>query len=174
MAKIAFGKLQLIKNNEVKVFDFNGQSIEVKQYLPLDEKTQLYERVINNSADDKGYYNITKVNFWLKLEILFTYTNISFTEKQKEDLFKLFDLVEGSGLMKLILDNMNPDELKEIFDTVWDTIKNLYQYANSAMGIMQTIVADYDNLNLETTELQSKLADPNNLSLIKDIITKLG
>ena len=76
--------------------------------------------------------------------------------------------------MKLILDNMNPDELKEIFDTVWDTIKNLYQYANSAMGIMQAIVADYDNLNLETTELQSKLADPNNLSLIKDIITKLG
>lgn len=174
MAKVAFGKLQLIKNNKVKTFDFNGQTIEVKQYLPLDEKTQMFERIINNSADDKGFYNITKVNFWLKLDVLFSYTNISFTDKQKEDLFKLYDLVEGSGLMKLILSHMDPDELKDITDTIWDTIKNLYKYANSALGIMQALVTDYDNLNLEASDIQSKIADPENLNLIRDVLSKLG
>lgn len=174
MAKVAFGKLQLTKNNGVKTFDFNGQTIEVKQYLPLDEKTQLFERVINNSADDKGYYNITKVNFWLKLDVLFSYTNIGFTDKQKEDLFKLYDLVEGSGLMKLIMQHMDPDELRDITETIWDTIKNLYKYANSAMGIMQALATDYDNLNLEASDIQSKIADPDNLNLVRDILTKLG
>ena len=174
MAKVAFGKLQLTKNNKVETFDFNGQTIEVKQYLPLDEKTQMFERIINNSADDKGFYNITKVNFWLKLNVLFSYTNISFTDKQKEDLFKLYDLVEGSGLMKLILNHMDPDELKDITDTIWDTIKNLYKYANSALGIMQALVTDYDNLNLEASDIQSKIADPENLNLIRDVLSKLG
>lgn len=174
MAKVAFGKLQLTKNTEVKVFDFNNQKIEVIQYLPLDDKTQMFERIINNASDSNGYYNITKVNFWLDLEIIFTYTNISFTDKQKEDLFKLYDLMKGNGLLAMIKNNMNPDELKEIMDTVWDTIKNLYQHANSALGIMQAITADYDNLNLEATELQEKIADPNNLDLIKNILTKMG
>ena len=174
MAKIAFGKLGLTKNNEVKTFEFNGQTIEVKQYLPIDEKTQFFERVINNSADDKGFYNITKVNFWLDLEIIFTYTNITFTEKQKEDLIKLYDLTKGNGLIQMVKNNMQIEELTEITNTIWDTIKNIYQYANSALGIIQTIVADYNDLNLEASELQSKIADPDNLSLLKDIITKMG
>ena len=174
MAKVPYGKLQLTKNNEVKTFEFNGQIIEVKQYLPIEEKMDFYENVINKSADDKGYYNITKINFWLKLDIVFSYTNISFTEKQKEDLFKLFDLLEGSGLMKLIMNHMDPDELKDITETVCDTIKNLYQYANSALGIMQTLSADYSNLNLDASNIQAKLADPQNLSFIRELLTKMG
>ena len=174
MAKVSYGKLQLTKSNEIKTFEFNGQTIEVKQYLPIEEKMKFYEDVINKSVDDKGYYNITKVNFWLKLGIVFSYTNINFTEKQKEDLFKLFDLLEGNGLMKLIMSYMDPDELKDITDTIWDTIKNLYQYANSALGIMQTLTADYNNLNLEASDIQSKLADPENLSFLREILTKMG
>ena len=51
---------------------------------------------------------------------------------------------------------------------------NLYQYHNSALGIMQAISTDYSNLNLEASEIQEKLADQNNLTLLKDVITKLG
>lgn len=174
MAKVAYGKLGLAKNTDVKVFDFNNQKIEVIQYLPIDEKTQMFERIINNSADSNGYYNITKVNFWLDLEIVFTYTNISFTEKQKEDLFKLYDLMKGAGLIQMVKNNMNAEELAEIIETVWDTIKNIYKQANSALGIVQALAADYDNLNLDITNLQEKLADTENLDLLRGILTKLG
>lgn len=174
MAKVPYSKLGLTKNIETKTIDWNNQKIEVLQYLPADEKTKLYERVLQSSVDDNNYYNITKVNFWLDLEIVFTYTNISFTEKQKEDLFKLYDIIKGSGLLKAVKDNMDKEELAEIIETVWDTIKNLYQYKNSALGIMQAITTDYSNLELETSELQKNISDPNNLSLLKNVIEKLG
>lgn len=174
MAKVAFGKLQLTKNTEVKTFEFAGQSVEVKQYLPTDEKTQMFERVISAAADNNGYYNITKVNFWLDLEIVFTYTNVSFTEKQKEDLFKLYDLMKGNGFIKMVKDNMREEELAEITETIWATIKNIYKYANSALGVMQTITTDYSNLNLEASEITDKLSNPDNLTLLKNVLTKLG
>ena len=80
----------------------------------------MYERILASSVDDNGYYNITKINFWIDLEIIFTYTNISFTEKQKEDLFKLYDLMKGNGLIQKVKDNMQAEELAEIIETVWD------------------------------------------------------
>ena len=174
MAKVAYGKLGLTKNTDVKVFDFNNQKIEVVQYLPIDEKTQMYERIMSSSADNNGYYNITKVNFWIDLEIVFTYTNISFTDKQKEDLFKLYDLMKGSGLLQMIKDNMNVEELAEIVETIWGEIKEVYRYATSALGVMQAITTDYDNLNLEASEITDKIANPENLTLLKDVLTKLG
>ena len=174
MAKVAFGKLQLTKNNEVKTFSWKDQTIEVRQYLPTDEKTQLFERILDNSTDDNGYYNITKINFWIDLEIVFTYTNITFTEKQKEDLFKLYDLIKGSGLLDLIKENMNKEELSEILTTVWEEVKEIYRYASSALGIMKSITTDYDALNLEADSIQEKISNPENLTLLKDVLTKLG
>ena len=174
MAKVPYSKLGLTKNIETKIIDWNNQKIEVLQYLPIDEKTQLFERVLQSSVDDNHYYNITKVNFWLDLEIVFTYTNISFTEKQKEDLCKLYDIIKGSGLLKAVKDNMDKEELAEIVETVWDTIKNLYAYHNSAMGIMEAVTADYSNLNLESNEIRENISNPENLNLLRDVLTKLG
>jgi hypothetical protein len=47
MAKVAFNKLGLTKNTSVASFDWNGQTIEVKQYLPAQEKLNLIADVLN-------------------------------------------------------------------------------------------------------------------------------
>lgn len=174
MAKVSYGKLQLTKNNEVKTFEFNGQTIEVKQYLPIEEKTKMFEQILNQAIDDNGYFNITKVNFWLELQLIFNYTNLGFTEKQKEDLFKVYDMLKGNKFIRLMKSCMDSEELEEVMTTVWDTIKNIYQQANSAKGIMEALVTDYEGLNFDATSLQEKIADPGNLSLLKDVLTKLG
>jgi hypothetical protein len=41
MAKVSFSKLGLSKNNTIKNFEYNGQNIEVKQYLPINDKATL-------------------------------------------------------------------------------------------------------------------------------------
>jgi hypothetical protein len=51
MAKISFSKLGLSKNTEIKNFEYNGQNIEVKQYLPIQDKLKLIGDVIMNSAE---------------------------------------------------------------------------------------------------------------------------
>ena len=44
--------------------------------------------------DNNNFANPVKLNVFLRLEIIFNYTNISFTDKQKEDLVKLYDILE--------------------------------------------------------------------------------
>lgn len=173
MAKVAFSKLNL-KLPSSKTIEWEGQNIEVIQYLPVEEKTQFFERVLNNSVDDNGYYNITKIDFNLDLEIIFTYTNISFTEKQKEDLMKLYDKIKGGGLLTRVKEAMPPEELNELVETVWGMVKNIYEYNRSALGIMKTITTDYSNLNLDTTEIQKALQDPDNVGFVKEVMDKMG
>lgn len=42
------------------------------------------------------------------------------------------------------------------------------------MGILDTISQDYSNLNLEASAIQEKLADPENMTLLKSVLSKLG
>ena len=174
MAKVSFTKLGLKIKNETKSIMVADQEIEIKQYLPVNDKLDLISRIINYSADDMKFYNVGKIEIFLNLEILYAYTNINFTEKQREDVCKLYDLVESSGLLDKILELIPDSEKDFITDTTLHTIEAIYQYQNSVMGILDGVTQDYSNLDLDATAIQQKLAHPENLALLKSIMTRLG
>ena len=174
MAKVSLTKLGLKVNQDVKSIEFNEQIIEVKQYLPINEKLQLISSVINSAADENNFSNPVKENVFLTLEILYHYTNINFTDKQKEDPVKLYDLVVSSGLVNKVTDLIPEEELDEVINGVAQSVKAIYTYKNSILGILESISQDYSSLNLDATEIQQKLADPDNMALLKQVLTKLG
>lgn len=174
MAKVSFTKLGLKKNEEVGILHVNEQDIEVKQYLPINEKLELISSVINSAADENNFSNPVKENVFLTLEILYHYTNINFTDKQKEDPVKLYDLVVSSGLVNKVTDLIPEEELDEVINGVAQSVKAIYTYRNSVLGILESISQDYSALNLDATEIQQKLADPDNMALLKQVLTKLG
>ena len=174
MAKVSLTKLGLKVNQDVKNIEFNEQNIEVKQYLPINEKLELISSVINSAADENNFSNPVKENVFLTLEILYHYTNINFTDKQKEDPVKLYDLVVSSGLVNKVTDLIPEEELDEVINGVAQSVKAIYTYKNSALGILESISQDYSALNLDATEIQQKLADPDNMALLKQVLTKLG
>ena len=174
MAKISFTKLGLKKNEDVGILHINEQDIEVKQYLPVNEKLELISSVINSAADENNFSNPVKENVFLTLEILYHYTNINFTDKQKEDPVKLYDLVVSSGLVNKVTDLIPEEELDEVINGLAQSVKAIYTYRNSVLGILESISQDYSALNLDATEIQQKLADPDNMALLKQVLTKLG
>ena len=174
MAKVSLTKLGLKVNQNVKNIEFNEQIIEVKQYLPINEKLELISSVINSAADENNFSNPVKENVFLTLEILYHYTNINFTDKQKEDPVKLYDLVVSSGLVNKVTDLIPEEELDEVINGLAQSVKAIYTYRNSALGILESISQDYSALNLDATEIQQKLADPDNMALLKQVLTKLG
>ena len=174
MAKIAFGKLGLNKNTSIKTIECNEQQIEVKQYLPVNEKLALISNVINLSADDNNFANPVKISIFTVLEIISTYTNINFTEKQREDPCKLYDLFVGSGLSTKILATIPAEELAELLTGVEDSVAAVYNYRNSVMGILDIVQNDYDGMNLDAQNIHQSLSDPDNLALLKSVVTKLG
>ena len=174
MAKVSLTKLGLKVNQDIKNIEFNEQIIEVKQYLPINEKLELISSVINSAADENNFSNPVKENLFLTLEILYHYTNINFTDKQKEDPVKLYDLVVSSGLVNKVTDLIPEEELDEVINGVAQSVKAIYAYRNSVLGILESISKDYSNLDLDATEIQQKIADPDNMALLKQVLTKLG
>lgn len=174
MAKVSLTKLGLKVNQDIKTIEFNEQIIEIKQYLPVNDKLELISNVINLAHDENNFSNPVKVSVFTTLEIMYAYTNINFTEKQKEDPTKLYDMLISSGLVCEVINAIPEAEYHEVICGVEDSINAIYTYRNSVMGILDTISTDYSNLNLDASEIQKKLSDPNNLTLLKDVLTKLG
>lgn len=174
MAKISFTKLGLKVNQDIKNITFNEQTIEVKQYLPVNDKLELISRVINASADENNFANPVKISVFTSLEIIYAYTNINFTDKQKEDITKLYDMLMSSGLIAEVVKAIPEAEYQEIVCGIADSIEAVYNYRNSVMGILENISTDYSALNLDAAAIQKQIADPDNMAFLKDVLTKLG
>lgn len=174
MAKIGLTKLGLTKNVEIEIVEWNEQKIEVKQYLPIEDKLKLISNIVNLSVDDNGYYNPAKIYIYTILEVLDSYTNINFTEKQKEDTAKTYDLIVSSGLSAKIFEALNPYEYQQLQSWIKELINSIYQYKNSLVGMMEIIKEDYGDIELDAENIQKALGDQDNLSFLKDVMDKLG
>lgn len=174
MAKVAFSKLALKKQEDVKIVKIGNFDIEVKQYLPVNEKLNLIARVLNGAHDENNFPNPIKIEVISTLEIIMAYTNISFTDKQKEDIAKLYDLLDSNGIVNIIIAAIPEEEYNFLITGIDDTIKAVYTFQNSILGILETISKDYSNLSLDASKLQQQMANKENLDLLRDILTKLG
>lgn len=176
MAKVSFSKLGLSKNTNIKNFEYNGQNIEIKQYLPINDKAALVAQVLSCvlNNDENRFANPLQVEVFTVLTIIEKYTNINFTDKQKEDPAKLFDLIVGSDLWNTIMDNINIDDYTALIAYCDEAIDAYYKYHNSVFGILDSINKDYSNTSLEAQEIYKYLNDPENMSVLRDVLAKLG
>lgn len=175
MAKVSFSKLGLKKKNEtIKVQLTDDIEIEVLQYLPVNDKLKLIAEVLNKSIDENRFANPVKIEVVGSLEIIKAYSNLNFTDKQLEDPAKLYDLLEQHNVINQIIAAIPSEEYEFLITGIDNTIKAFYEYQNSAYGILDNIGQDYSNLNLDAARIQETIADPENLELLKAIMTKLG
>lgn len=176
MAKPTFAKLGLTKNTEVKTFTYAGQEIEVKQYLPIEDKLSLIANAINNTlmTDENRFPNNVKLKMYLKLECVFKYTNLVFTEKQKEDLPKLYDLLEGNGIIKMIEDKMPEYDMLYLEEDAREILAAMHQYNNSIYGILDNVKNNYSDMELDINKLKEEMANSENLDIVSQVVTKLS
>lgn len=132
------------------------------------------ERVVNATLEaDSKYFNLPQVLINLSLEMVYNYTNISFTEKQKENPYKIYDAIVSSFLLSQILSICESD-YRALQNWIFDILDKIYSQQNSARGILESLNSDYKNLNFDVDKLQNDISNPENLTLLKDILTKLG
>lgn len=174
MSKITFNKLNLTKNTEVKTVKINDQIIEVKQYLPIQEKLELIADVLNDIQDNNNFINYIKMKAYLGLHIVIRYTNISFTEKQKEDAGKLYDLFAGNGIIDQVIEAIPSSEINLLYKGMRDIAEHMYEYRNSVYGVLDSLKTDYSNLELDTMKIAEAIQNPENLTLLKDVLNKMG
>lgn len=174
MAKLPFSKLGVKSNTDVALVTYGDYTIEVRKYLPMDEKAKMITTILNYSADDTNFYSPLKVKVFLTLEVMYTYTNLSFTDKMKENYLKLYDTVVSSGLFDEIVKAIPEEEWDNLQDTIWDTIDNIYNYKNSAAGVIEVIANNYNATNFDLATIQEKLSNPDEMTLLKEILPLLN
>lgn len=173
--KIGLTKLGLKKNTNLIPLEWGDQIIQIKEYLPIEDKIGVIERIVNQSLDDNNFANPARIEINTVLEVMFAYTNINFTDKQKEDKLGLYDLLVSSGLWKAIENKLAEiGELSIIQITVREVIDEIYKYKNSALGILQAVSEDYSNLDLDATKLQEKIGNKENVEFLKEVMDKMG
>ena len=171
--KVGLTKLGLKKNTNLINLEWNGQIIEIKEYLPIQEKLELISKIVNQSLDENNFANPARIEIFTLLEVMYAYTNINFTDKQKEDFLGLYDMIFSSGLWNTIKEKIS-NELDIIDLTVSNVVHEVYAYKNSAVGILQAISEDYSNLDLDADKLKEKIADKENLKTLRNVMDKLG
>lgn len=174
MAKVPFSKFKCKINTDQVPIEINGETVNVRQYLPVNDKLALVGRVIELAHDqDYNFSNPIKVEIYTDLEIIYAYTDITFTDKQKEDTGKLYDLLLSSGILFNVKENIPFEEITDIYEGVEKSIESFYKYQNSILGIMDTIKNDYDGLNLDWEKLNNNVKDPETLALLKEVLSKI-
>lgn len=175
MPKVAFSKLNKVKSAPAETVSIADAEVTVAQYLPLAEKLDLIQAVIEQSGNgEEGFYNIVKLDTYYTIEMIRAYTNISFTEKQLEDIPKLYDAIILNGIWDVIVKAIPEKEQDYIWGNVLSMAREITDYNHSALGIMKVISSDYSNLNFDAAEIKNNIADPDNLKLLKTIVDKMG
>lgn len=173
MGKINFSKLGLSRNMDFKSFTWNDQIIEIKQYLPTTEKFELISSVLSKCQDENNFVNEAKLQVCFNFEVIQKYTNITFSDKQKSDIFKTYDLLISSGFFKE-LQTYLPEEINTVYAWLTSIAAHFYEYRNSVYAILDSLNTDYNNLSMDINGLMNKIQDPESLSLLKNIVQKLG
>lgn len=170
MAKVSFNKLGLKLNVETILLHLTEDiKIEVKQYLPLEEKVQLVQNVVDLSMMEANFQNPMKIELFTNIEIINFYTNITFTEKQKENMMKQYDILVSSGVMQSIIDTIPKDEYQTLKNYILETISSIYNYRNSISGVLEALSTDYNETSFNIEQIIKNLKDPEALQTLKDI-----
>lgn len=137
MTKVSFSNLKLKVNTNTNKIE--GTDIEVLQYLPIEEKSSLINLVLQNALEN-GIYSNVRVDAYFHLFITMMYTNLNFTDKQKEDLLKLYDILKSNGIIDKVIMAMDENEYNNLLDSLNQQIADTYQYKNSLGGIVATLL----------------------------------
>ena len=174
MAKVNLTKLNKIKSLDPIDIKIGEETISVVQYLPLEKKLTIMQNIIEQAGNnEEGFYNIVKLTVFYTIEMLRAYTNISFTEKQLEEPQKLYDIIVLNNIWETVKDSIPEKERDYIWDNTCALAREITEYNHSALGILNLLSNDYDNLSLDTTDMVNKLSNVDNLKMLREILTKL-
>ena len=133
-------KLKINKETSIVKIDDNTE-IEVLQYLPIEDKIDLIQIALQKSLEN-GIYNEIKLDMYFNLYIVYMYSNLEFTDEEKEDEFKLYNELQSNDIIAHVIAGMEDGE----YDCLLDYLKTMQEsneiYRTSAAALLQTFIQD--------------------------------
>lgn len=158
-----YSNLKLSINNEIIDATINGVEIEVRKYLPIEDKIDLIE-VALQKAEENGIYNEMKLAMYFDLYIIYMYTNLEFTDEEKKDEYKLYNELESNGVITAVLGALEEYEILFHYLNIMKEAK--IKYKTSAAALMQTFIQDMPR----NAEAMSEIVDNFDKEKYKEVV----
>lgn len=146
--------------------------ITVKQHLPFSDKVDIVNNIINATIDDKGYYTTYQLEMNAAFYVIMGYTDIELDDEQSVQEF--YDYMNTSGLYTEIVHRIPRLEYSFILENALGMIKNIYDYKNSIYAMVEGVNKNLKFDEETLTKIQQGLSDENSLTLVKNILDKMG
>ena len=163
-----------IESSVVELFNENNESkvIEVKHYLPIEEKGKLVSYVINSSIDlATGCFSPLRLNTYFAIGVMKFYCGMEFDE---EKIPMAYDILENSGIINRVLHEIPQEERDFIQELVDETAKDIARYNNSFAGIMASMNTDASNLGNSIQDIMEKIKNKEGLEVLSEIKNVVG
>ena len=158
--------IEFPKDKEIEVL---GQKVIVRQQVPLSEKLAAIQTILSLSLEQElGIYAPAKVMVYKYLYFFYLYTDIEFSDVEKDAPMELYDQLRQIDTVERPLDYLDFISLLEEHITKYET------YQTSAYGILDSLKKDYNNLDFDIEKLQKDLTNKKNIELVDEIVHKLG
>ena len=166
MAKTTYAGMKLKVNTQPKEIDFNGNQFEVLQYLPIEDKYDLI-MVALQKCYEEGIYNPIKKDMYFHLYLVYMYTDISFTDKQKEDEEKLYNALESNGVITEVIKNIPEEEYNKLFEYMDELIEERMRYSLSSAAMISNVINTLPEKAQEAVDALNGF-DPDKFKAVQD------
>lgn len=136
-----YSDLKLKVNQKTNITIINDKEIEVLQYLPIEDKIDLIQIALYKSREG-GIYNEMKLDIYFNLYLVYMYTNLEFTDEEKEDEFKLYNELQSNNVFISVIGAMEEDEYDALVNYLMEMKSNNISYSHSAAALLQTVIQD--------------------------------
>ena len=158
--------LNLHINNDTYFIEVQGKKINIKKYLPINDKKDLVEITLQKAEQADGTYNEILIDMYFNLHLVYLYTDIVFTDENREDEMKLYDELESSGLLERILDKIPDEEYNTLMDYLKAMRKEISSYKHSAAAMVQKLIVDLP----KNAEAAAKIVEDFNPEKYKEVV----
>lgn len=160
-------------DTSLEFVSIGNTQVAIKKNIPILEKMELISDIVNASIDDNDFYNpcLGKINLLVKLVLAYTDIEVS----EDINIFDLYDIF-SNGVFQVVIPivSESPD-YSFIVRGVEEFIHSIYEYKNSARGILKGLMADAKESNLELEDIVKDInLAPESLAMVKDVLDKLG
>ena len=153
---VNFDELNLSVQDKSKNVVINGQKVEVKQYLPIEDKINLIQIILQQGTVD-GMFDEGMLEALFYVYTIMYYTDLEFTDEQKQNPLNIYDILITNNTLDAILAAIPKDEFVDLMEYFEKQKELNLKYQTSFVYIINSFLNKVNDLtkNLNDKDVEA-------------------
>ena len=150
-----FNDLDLSIKEQTRTVNINDKEIQVKEYLPIEDKQSLIQITLQQS-EVNGLIDYILLDAYFGLYTVMYYTDLEFTDEEKSEPLKLYDILESNGIIDEVFNYIPIVERDQLQNCLDSTIEKIIPYKNSLAYSFNNLINNFGGLLSNLNEYDVK------------------